>query len=123
MEVNIITKEDGGIKKALKQIEKIKQQMKVIKKNSRPSFYDERYYTDAELSEKLRVSRITLQEWRSKGIIGYLNVGGKSLYRESEIEKLLPSFISYIFKLCNYFAFLLIKICQIEFYFIYLQIY
>ncbi|MFV0468314.1 MAG: helix-turn-helix domain-containing protein [Dysgonomonas sp.] len=105
MEVNIITKEDGGIKKALKQIEKIKEQMKVIKKNSRPSFYDERYYTDAELSEKLRVSRITLQEWRSKGIIGYLNVGGKSLYRESEIEKLLPSFISYISKSCNYFAF------------------
>lgn len=89
MEVNIITKEDDGIKKALKQLEKIKNQMKVIHKNNRPSFYNERYYTDVELSEKLHVSRRTLQEWRSKGLIGYLNVGGKSLYRESEIEKLL----------------------------------
>lgn len=89
MEVNIITKEDDGIKKALKQLEKIKNQMKVIHKNNRPSFYNERYYTDIELSEKLHVSRRTLQEWRSKGLIGYMNVGGKSLYRESEIEKLL----------------------------------
>ncbi|MBS5980647.1 MAG: helix-turn-helix domain-containing protein [Dysgonomonas mossii] len=63
--------------------------MKVIHKNNRPSFYNERYYTDVELSEKLHVSRRTLQEWRSRGLIGYLNIGGKSLYRESEIEKLL----------------------------------
>ncbi len=89
MEINIITKEDDGIKKALKQLEKIKNQMKVIHKNNRPSFYNERYYTDVELSEKLHVSRRTLQEWRSRGLIGYLNIGGKSLYRESEIEKLL----------------------------------
>nr|WP_288210178.1 helix-turn-helix domain-containing protein [uncultured Dysgonomonas sp.] len=58
-------------------------------KNNRPSFYNERYYTNVELSEKLHVSRRTLQEWRSRGLIGYLNIGGKSLYRESEIEKLL----------------------------------
>lgn len=89
MEINIITKEDDGIKKALKQIEKIKKQMRVIQKNNRPSFYNERYYTDVELSEKLHVSPRTLQEWRSRGLIGYLNIGGKSLYRESEIEKLL----------------------------------
>lgn len=89
MEINIITKEDDGIKKALKQLEKIKNQMKVIHKNNRPSFYNERYYTDVELSERLHVSRRTLQEWRSRGLIGYLNIGGKSLYRESEIEKLL----------------------------------
>jgi hypothetical protein len=89
MEVNIITREDDGIKKALKQLEKIKNQMRVIHTNNHPSFYDERYYTDVELSEKLHVSRRTLQEWRSKGLIGYLNIGGKSLYRESEIEKLL----------------------------------
>lgn len=89
MEINIITKENDGIKKALKQIEKIKKQMRVIQKNNYPSFYNERYYTDVELSEKLHVSRRTLQEWRSRGLIGYLNIGGKSLYRESEIEKLL----------------------------------
>lgn len=89
MEVNIITKEDYRIKKALKQIEIIKDHIKVINKSIRPSFYDERYYTDVELSDKLRVSRRTLQEWRSNGVIGYLNVGGKSLYRESEREKLL----------------------------------
>lgn len=89
MEINIITKKDDGIKKALKQIEKIKNQMRVIQKNNRPSFYNELYYTDVELSEKLHVSRRTLQEWRSRGLIGYLNIGGKSLYRESETEKLL----------------------------------
>lgn len=63
--------------------------MKVIHKNNRPSFYNERYYTDVEHSEKLHVSRRILQEWRSRGLIGYLNICGTSLYRESEIEKLL----------------------------------
>lgn len=89
MEVNIITKEDEVVKNTLEQIEKIKDQIKVIRKYFRSSFYDERYYTDVELSEKLHVSRRTLQEWRSRGVVGYLNVGGKSLYRESDIEKLL----------------------------------
>ena len=48
-----------------------------------------RFLTDEELSKILRVSRRTLQEYRSAGTIPYYIVQGKALYKESEIEKIL----------------------------------
>ena len=37
----------------------------------------------------LKVSRRTLQEYRNNGILSYYQIGGKILYRESDIEELL----------------------------------
>ncbi len=42
--------------------------------------------TDVELSLRLKASRRTLQEWRDKGTLSFFKIGGKILYRESEIE-------------------------------------
>lgn len=44
---------------------------------------------DAELANYLKVSRRTLQEYRNNGILSYYQIGGKILYRESDIEELL----------------------------------
>lgn len=44
---------------------------------------------DAELANYLKVSRRTLQEYRNNGILPYYQIGGKILYRESDIEELL----------------------------------
>lgn len=56
---------------------------------SRPTLGGERYLTDRELSERLKISRRTLQEYRSSGEIPYYCVCGKVLYRESDIERVL----------------------------------
>ena len=48
-----------------------------------------RYMNDAELANYLKVSRRTLQEYRNNGILSYYQIGGKILYRESDIEELL----------------------------------
>ncbi len=45
--------------------------------------------TDVELSLRLKASRRTLQEWRDKGTLSFFKIGGKILYRESDIQKLL----------------------------------
>jgi len=37
----------------------------------------------------LKVSRRTLQDYRNNGILPYTQVGGKILYRASDIEKTL----------------------------------
>ncbi len=37
----------------------------------------------------LKVSRRTLQDYRTTGKIPYIQLGGKVLYRESDIQKLL----------------------------------
>ena len=49
----------------------------------------ERYLTDKELSEHLKLSRRTLQEYRRQGILPYIILCGKTLYPESEIQALL----------------------------------
>ena len=44
---------------------------------------------DKELSEHLKLSRRTLQEYRKQGILPYIILCGKTLYPESEIQALL----------------------------------
>jgi len=89
MDIDILTGGDHRIKNLFAQIEQMKTQIESIQKNSHPLFNGERYLTDVDLSAKLMVSRRTTQEWRSIGVLGYTLLGGKSLYRESDIEKLL----------------------------------
>ena len=48
-----------------------------------------RYLSDTELSDKLRVSKRTLANYRAKGEFGYYNLPGKILYDETEIEEFL----------------------------------
>ena len=50
---------------------------------------NEQYLTDKEVSAWLKVSRRTLQDYRNNGILPYTQVGGKILYRASDIEKTL----------------------------------
>ena len=54
-----------------------------------PPLDGERYLTDKELSEHLKLSRRTLQEYRKQGILPYIILCGKTLYPESEIQALL----------------------------------
>ena len=49
----------------------------------------EHYLTDIEVSARLKVSRRTLQEWRNNGQISYILLGGKVLYAESDIQRML----------------------------------
>lgn len=56
---------------------------------NRPVLGGERYLTDKEVSAQLKLSRRTLQDYRNEGRISYYQLGGKILYRESDIEKML----------------------------------
>ncbi len=55
----------------------------------RPLLNGECYLTDKEVSVRLKVSRRTLQDYRNEGRIPYILLGGKILYRESDIERML----------------------------------
>ena len=52
---------------------------------------NEQFLTDKEVSAWLKVSRRTLQDYRSNGMIAYYQLGGKILYKESDIEKMLAA--------------------------------
>ena len=52
---------------------------------------NEQFLTDKEMSAWLKVSRRTLQDYRNNGMIAYYQLGGKILYKESDIEKMVMS--------------------------------
>lgn len=60
-----------------------------MNEKSKVSFGNERFLTDKEVSAWLKVSRRTLQDYRNNGMVSYYQLGGKILYKESDIEKLV----------------------------------
>ena len=55
------------------------------------SLGNEQFLTDKEVSAWLKVSRRTLQDYRNNGMISYYQLGGKILYKESDIERMVMS--------------------------------
>lgn len=56
---------------------------------SRPMLGGEVYLTGEEVCQLLRLSTRTLQEYRDNGTITYYKIGGKILYRQSDIQTML----------------------------------
>ena len=61
-------------------------------KESKPHLNGEKFLSNQEASKYLKVSIRTLQEWRDTGVIPYIQIKGKIIYRESDIERLLQTY-------------------------------
>jgi len=86
---NVLTLHDEAIIRAIGTMQKATQKAERLMTDFRPILNGERFLTDSELSDILKVSRRTLQEYRNDGILPYIEMKGKCLYRESDIEKVL----------------------------------
>lgn len=86
-----ITFKDQQILDLHKSLEQVSAALKNALDECRPLFNGERYLTDRGLSKILKISRRTLQDYRSNGIIPYIMLGGKVLYRESDIRRMLDN--------------------------------
>ena len=73
----------------MEQLDSMLDGIESITEKSRASFGNERFLTDKEVSAWLKVSRRTLQDYRNNGMVSYYQLGGKILYKESDIEKLV----------------------------------
>lgn len=89
MSYHFIDKKDPHIDVVFQGLEKLEKMLSVLEEIPRTLFNGERFLTDDELSNVLRVSRRTLQEYRTSGVIPYYLVQGKALYKESDIMKIL----------------------------------
>lgn len=85
----IIMKDNKQIVTFFKTLDSTLVKINKIVENNRPPLNGERYVTDKELAQLLKISRRTLQEYRNNGILPYYQLGGKILYKESDVEKLL----------------------------------
>lgn len=89
MEKNIELPSDGSVAGILKLIGDIEKGLEKYGTTHRLILDGELYLTDIELSERLKISRRTLQDYRSAGKIPFYMVCGRVLYRQSDIEALL----------------------------------
>ncbi|RGN43960.1 MULTISPECIES: helix-turn-helix domain-containing protein [unclassified Bacteroides] len=85
----LLTRSTPQIAAFFDSIDRMLDQIEKLSKKGRPPLNGERYLTDRELSERLKISRRALQDYRSEGKIPYYQIGTKVLYKESDIEKML----------------------------------
>lgn len=94
---SLITRTTPQISAFFESLDLMLDKVEILAKKSRPTLNGERYLTDKELSERLKISRRALQEYRNEGKIPYYQIGAKVLYKESDIEKMLKDSYRKIF--------------------------
>ena len=85
----LITLRTEAMTDAMQSMKDIESLFDKVTSNYRPLLDGERYLSDVEVSHRLKISRRTLQEYRDNGMIPYFKLGGKVLYRESDLERVL----------------------------------
>ena len=86
----LLTRESSEhIREFFSTVERLSVSMERLFAGRSPAMAGENFYTDRELAEKLKVSRRSLQQYRDSGLLAFTRLGGKILYRSSDIEKLL----------------------------------
>lgn len=88
-ENRVLTADDEQIAAVLHALRKSAKAASRLIENYRPPMNGERYLTDREVSQMLKVSRRTLQEYRTARTLPFIIFGGKVLYREYDLQRLL----------------------------------
>ena len=90
-ENNVITMDTESVTVLLQNMQKNSKWLSGFLESYSPPLGGERYLTDKEVAELLRVSRRTWQEYRNNCILPFILLGGKVLYPESELRKVLEA--------------------------------
>ena len=80
MSNEVITHKHEWVRGLFSELDRITKDVATMADENQPLLGGEHYLTDRELSERLKISRRTLQDYRNNGI-----------YRESDIERVLQS--------------------------------
>lgn len=88
---DVVTMDDKAVATVLESMRKGSKWLTAFLESYRPPLDGERYLTDREVAELLRVSRRTLQEYRNNRVLPFILLGGKVLYPESGLRELLEA--------------------------------
>lgn len=89
MKSELITKDSEVVALFCYTLDRMVANVEEMVEDCKPALNGERFLTDKEISERLKVSLRTLQDYRDNGLLPYHQLGGKILYKESDIEKVL----------------------------------
>ncbi|QHC86144.1 DNA-binding protein [Empedobacter brevis] len=70
-------------------ISQLRNRIEEILKNYRPVMNGEIYLSGEDLCRLLHISKRTLQQYRDDNILPFIQIGGKIIYKESDILKAL----------------------------------
>tara|TARA_R110002096_G_scaffold422700_1_gene629413 strand:+ start:9153 stop:9446 length:294 start_codon:yes stop_codon:yes gene_type:complete len=72
-----------------KMIMRLKSHIESILKNYRPVMNGEIYLSGEDVCKLLHISKRTLQQYRDDQVLPYIQIGGKIIYKESDIQTVL----------------------------------
>ena len=97
-ENEIITQQDSQMQMFAQLMESVLKKLERYCATARPMLGGEVYLTSEEVCKLLRLSSRTLQEYRDSGTIAYYKIGGKILYKQSDIQAMLERHYNPIYK-------------------------
>ena len=91
MSEDIITRDSSEFKELCRNIIRAIQAVDILIDTHRPAIGSEVYFTSEEVCSLFGLSKRSLQNYRDNRQIPYTSIGGKILYPQSAIYKLLES--------------------------------
>lgn len=89
--IEIYDNENEQIRKFMSLARRNIEMLEEVSRDYKPLLKGKRFITDAMLSERLGISRRTLQDFRDRGVLPFYRLDGKVLYEEHDIEDYLNS--------------------------------
>lgn len=87
--MNILDNKSPQISSFFMALDELSNTIQQALQNRTPHLNGEKYLTNREVCQLLRISSRTLQNWRDTGKILFIRLKGKILYKESEVAIIL----------------------------------
>lgn len=87
--MDLYTNDNDAIIAHQKMITQLRTRIESILKNYRPVMNGEIYLSGEDVCKLLHISKRTLQQYRDDNILPYIQIGGKIIYKESDILNVL----------------------------------
>ena len=88
-QVRDLNMEADDMQVVLSAISGVSKRIKEVGQTHKPLFGGEHFLTGKEVCNRLYISPRTLQDYRERRIIPYTQFAGKTLYKASDLEKIL----------------------------------
>ena len=87
--MDLLTNEADEIIEQQKMIAQLRSRIEEILKNYRPVMNGEIYLSGEDVCKLLHISKRTLQQYRDDNILPYIQIGGKIIYKETDLIGIL----------------------------------
>lgn len=89
MAMDLLTNEAEEVIEQKEMILQLRSRIEEILKNYRPVMNGEIYLSGEDVCKMLHISKRTLQQYRDDNILPHIQIGGKIIYKESDILTIL----------------------------------